>query len=164
MSISEQQLILPSLLLMEHSETGEMTTTELIKKLRQLLKPTGQDLEILNGRKDDKFSQKVRNLKSHNAFERMEVAKYNNNTVAMTEIGKEYLYKNMDTLRYLLLNDFAWDDLQNGLQIIQTITKALSNVIPVCSNCHRMIHKNWKNPLQIDFLIKQVYRPHGKLS
>ncbi len=32
------------------------------------MKPTGQDLEILNNRNDDKFSQKVRNIKSHDTI------------------------------------------------------------------------------------------------
>lgn len=43
-------------------------TSQLIEKVRQEMKPTGEDLEILNDRDDDKFSQKVRNLKSHNTL------------------------------------------------------------------------------------------------
>lgn len=41
-------------------------TSQLIEKVRQEMKPSGEDLKILNDRDDDKFSQKVRNLKSHN--------------------------------------------------------------------------------------------------
>ncbi|MDE7266553.1 MAG: hypothetical protein K2N89_03715 [Lachnospiraceae bacterium] len=43
-------------------------TSELIKETRKIMKPDGEDLEILDGRNDDKFSQKVRNLKSHNTI------------------------------------------------------------------------------------------------
>lgn len=43
-------------------------TSQLIEKTHQQMKPTGKDLEILNDRNDDKFSQKVRNLKSHNSL------------------------------------------------------------------------------------------------
>ena len=43
-------------------------TSGLIQKLRQIMKPDGEDCKILNGRSDDKFSQKVRNLKSHNSL------------------------------------------------------------------------------------------------
>jgi len=32
------------------------------------MKPSGEDLEILHDRNDDKFSQKVRNIKSHDTI------------------------------------------------------------------------------------------------
>lgn len=244
--ITENQLILPSLFLMSMSPTKGLTTSELIPKLRDLLKPSGKDLEILAGRSDDKFSQKVRNLKAHDTFERYCFAKYNKGIVTITSKGSKFLQENMDKLRYLLVNDFQWDDLKEGLDIIQksteekrkievfdetitiqegvkklletkiyerssklreiaikhymkngdilcdackfsfnkfygkigkgyieihhikpifkyedeelgkTINIALKNVIPLCSNCHRIIHRDWKNPLQVDFLIEQI--------
>ncbi|MCM1569416.1 MAG: hypothetical protein NC081_08215 [Roseburia sp.] len=43
-------------------------TTELIQEVRDIMKPSGTDLEILDNRRDDKFSQKVRNIKSHNSI------------------------------------------------------------------------------------------------
>jgi len=43
-------------------------TSSLIDRVREEMRPDGEDLEILAGRNDDKFSQKVRNLKSHNTF------------------------------------------------------------------------------------------------
>lgn len=43
-------------------------TSELIDKARAEMNPSGEDLEILDGRNDDKFSQKVRNIKSHNTI------------------------------------------------------------------------------------------------
>lgn len=245
--ITENQLILPSLFLLSLSPTKGLSTSELIPKLRDLLKPSGEDLEILRGRKDDKFSQKVRNLKAHNTFERYEFAQYKSGIVSITNKGMEYLQENMDKLRYLLVNDFQYDDLKAGLTTIEksssekrkieifdetimiqegvkklvetkvyerssylrkiainyytkdgdilcdackfsfnkfygnkigngyieihhikpifkyedeeldkSIEKALKNVVPLCSNCHRMIHRNWRKPLQIDYLIEQI--------
>lgn len=43
-------------------------TSELIAEARTIMHPTGEDLVILNDRIDDKFSQKVRNMKSHNTI------------------------------------------------------------------------------------------------
>ena len=43
-------------------------TSELIDEARKIMKPSGEDLEILNNRNDDKFSQKVRNIKSHDTI------------------------------------------------------------------------------------------------
>lgn len=43
-------------------------TSELIDKSRAQMKPDGEDLEILDNRNDDRFSQKVRNIKSHNTI------------------------------------------------------------------------------------------------
>ncbi|QNS16024.1 hypothetical protein [Mannheimia bovis] len=43
----------------------KITTTELIRELEELMNPTGNDADILCGRNDSKFSQKVRNLVSH---------------------------------------------------------------------------------------------------
>ncbi len=43
-------------------------TSELIKETRKIMRPSGDDLEILQDRNDDKFSQKVRNIKSHDTI------------------------------------------------------------------------------------------------
>ena len=53
--ITEAELILPALYLMKLSN-GEIATTDLIPKLRQIMRPSGEDLDILAGRKDDKFN------------------------------------------------------------------------------------------------------------
>ena len=46
--------------------------------LRTIMKPNGNDTLLLKGRSDDLFSQKVRNLKSHNTLEKLNFAKYLN--------------------------------------------------------------------------------------
>jgi len=43
----------------------------------------------------------------------------------------------------------------------QKIKEAVKNLIPVCSNCHRIIHRRRKSPLEIAFLSDQVKR-NGK--
>lgn len=43
-------------------------TSGLIAETRRRMCPDGEDLEILNNRGDDKFSQKVRNIKSHDTI------------------------------------------------------------------------------------------------
>lgn len=201
------------------------------------MRPTGEDLKILNNRKDDKFSQKVRNLKAHDTFERFGYAQYINGEATITDEGREHLRQNQDILNYLLVNDFAYSDLtanlkkieadpekkqietfdeniiiQEGIKsitqsavyerskqlrdaalahymkngglnctcctfnfsdfygaeigadfiemhhvkpifmyagedLVKTLKAAVKNLIPVCSNCHRMIHKRWNNPL-----------------
>ena len=41
-------------------------TSSLIAAARERMSPNGEDLMILSSRNDDKFSQKVRNIKSNN--------------------------------------------------------------------------------------------------
>jgi predicted HNH restriction endonuclease len=246
--ISENQLILPSLFFMSLSPNKSISTSELIPKLRDLLKPSGEDLSILSGRNDDKFSQIVRNLKAHNTFERFNFAKYKNGIFCITNEGEDYLKNNIDLINYLIINDFKWDELKKGLDIIykktteekvkidifdenimiqegykkvvetkmyerskklrdyaikyysingkiycnscsfnfedfygnqigkgfieihhikpifkyeneelsKILLKAVKNVVPICSNCHRIIHRNWNNPLDLDYLKSQI--------
>lgn len=63
--IAENELIEPALDCLYDAPNGIVSTTELRDYLAQVLKPKGEDTEILDGRNDMKFDQKVRNLKSH---------------------------------------------------------------------------------------------------
>ncbi len=72
--ITERELILPALFLINLRKG--ITTSDLIAELTDLMHPSGEDAEILDGRKDSKFSQKVRNLVSHNTLERLGYATY----------------------------------------------------------------------------------------
>jgi len=254
--ILEQDLQLPALYII-NLYSGKITTTELLNLLRDILKPTGENLDVLDGRKDDKFSQIVRNLTAkersfvNNGYIKRESGR--NKPLFITEKGKLFLNENKEIINYLFANDFIWDDLiksfghinkakenkrkievfdetimiQEGIKKIVetkvydrsselrqkainhytengdilcnacnfsykkfygkigegyieihhkkpifkyededlniTIEKALDNVIPVCSNCHRMIHRNWKNPLQVDYLINKI-KINGKFD
>lgn len=243
--ITETELILPSLYLMSLNN-GIISTSELIQKLRDIMKPTGEDLKILAGRSDDKFSQKVRNLIAHRTFERFGYAEYDAGQIGITKEGKAHLENNQDILKYLLINDFSYTDLTESLRkveknqnkkkietfdeniIIQegtkkltevavyersatlrnyaiayytknekiyckccnfnfhdfygellgkgfieihhtkpifkyededlenTLKNALQNLTPVCSNCHRMIHRKWSKPLEIQVLVDNI--------
>lgn len=214
------------------------------------MKAVGEDLQILSGRADDKFSQKVRNLKAHSTFERYGYAEYKGGArqgyVEITNDGKAHLKENQDILKYLLINDFTYIDLTENLRkveenknqkkietfdenviiqegtkrltevavyersstlrnyaiqhftkndrisctcctfnfgdfygndigkgfieihhtkpifkyedddITNTLENAVKNLTPVCSNCHRMIHRNWKKPIEIQVLIDNI--------
>lgn len=63
--ISESELVVPTLRLLEAGNADWLTTADLIKKLSGLFAPTGTDAKILDGRSDTYFSQKVRNIISH---------------------------------------------------------------------------------------------------
>jgi hypothetical protein len=63
--ISERELVVPTLRLLENGNSGWMATSDIIANLTELFTPSGQDAEILDGRNDTYFSQKVRNMISH---------------------------------------------------------------------------------------------------
>jgi predicted HNH restriction endonuclease len=72
---TESDLIIPALQFMQQNPKG-VTTSQLITHLIDILKPSGHDMEIISGRNDTYFSQKVRNLKSHDSLTRKNLAKY----------------------------------------------------------------------------------------
>lgn len=59
--IPEKDLFLPALYVI-YRNNGKVNTTKIIEALSFLFQPTGTDGELLQGRSDTKFSQKVRNL------------------------------------------------------------------------------------------------------
>jgi hypothetical protein len=63
--VTESDLMMPSLRLMAKKPDGFITTTDLVRELTSLFEPKGVDAEILEGRNDTYFSQKVRNIISH---------------------------------------------------------------------------------------------------
>lgn len=64
---SESALVFPALIALG-KKSGKISTSDLITELTRVLKPDGEDMEILSGRNDTYFSQKVRNLKAHNTL------------------------------------------------------------------------------------------------
>lgn len=62
--IRERDLIIPALRAAV-ANGGTISMTNLIAALIDEFDPSGEDAEILDGRHDSKFSQKVRNLVSH---------------------------------------------------------------------------------------------------
>ncbi len=63
--ISERELVVPTLRLLDDGNSGWMATSDIIARLTELFAPSGQDAEILEGRSDTYFSQKIRNMISH---------------------------------------------------------------------------------------------------
>ena len=114
---SEKDLILPALkIIYETSQNGNdgITITELVERLRKILKPVGEDLSMLQGRKDDKFSQKVRNLISHKTISKYinKEEKNKNTKITITEEGFDYLNKLNeidDEYSVNLISDFFLD-------------------------------------------------------
>lgn len=244
--ISEADLVLPALFVMSLQPDKTISTNRLIKALTNLLKPTGEDAEILKGRKDTKFSQKVRNLRSHETLEKLGYAKYSQGFFKLTENGERYLNENKELIKYLLDNPFEYYEIKNlfgevvknekekrkinifdeniiitegnekiiyqktyerskklreyaiehykkngeiicdiccfnfkefygklgenfieihhlkpifmfeGDDLNKKIEEALKNVVPVCSNCHRIIHRNRMQPVSIETMKKNV--------
>lgn len=63
--VPEPDIVIPALRAAAASPGGEITTTALIAKMVDLFQPQGEDAELIEGRADTKFTQKVRNLISH---------------------------------------------------------------------------------------------------
>ena len=69
----------------------ELIQKNLILSLRHDMQPNGEDLEILKNRSDDKFSQKVRNLKSHRTLENEGYADFIVDKFYITQAGLDFL-------------------------------------------------------------------------
>ena len=89
---SERELVLPALTLLDRIPAG-LTTSDLIRELTMILRPDGQDGEILAGRNDTYFSQKVRNLISHRTLEGPGLETYDpaRQHHSITPAGRRYL-------------------------------------------------------------------------
>lgn len=228
--VTESELVLPALWLMTRKADGFIETSELIRELTNIIQPIGIDADILDGRKDTYFSQKVRNLKSHKTFERNGYATDVHNGFRITEIGRNIISAKDEAIAHLVSSDYNYTDVLHGSEellntaparpvipldeivregrvqtgnrivyersqrlrsaaienymhdgklycdccgfefgafygtsygvscieihhikplfmyedddIIRTIEQCLPNLIPVCPNCHRVIHKN----------------------
>jgi hypothetical protein len=63
--ITENELRTPALRAMAARKDGYISTADLIAELSAKYRPGGEDTLLLEGRSDTRFSQIVRNLKSH---------------------------------------------------------------------------------------------------
>lgn len=227
---SESQLIIPALILLSENRSG-LRTSKLIQKLEKLLKPKGHNAELISGRKDTYFSQKVRNLKSHNTLTSRGLATYRNGLWKITDRGSSFLEEN-EHIRPLLHDqgftpekieketdgDYSKIVIEEGILGLKTskqrkrsqklrqiaikefkerhenklicvvcnfdfsecygdygkdyieihhtepvhlndirgvksmLIKALKKVVPICSNCHRMVHRKVGKMVSIDQL------------
>ncbi len=127
MIYSEADLIIPTLnYLLLHKERG-LKTSQLISLLSDELEISGRDAEILAGRNDTYFSQKVRNLVSHRSLENKGLATYQkierDGLHKITDKGEKYLLENINNFTFILDNNF------NEKQRKEIIEKDYSNLI-----------------------------------
>ncbi len=109
MRIEEKELILPALYIIKRR--GSATTSDLIGELTIFFNPSGEDAEILSGRSDTKFSQKVRNLVSHRESNSMDIyTTFAGGVYGITKQGEAYLDTRIDELNYLFSQKFQYDD------------------------------------------------------
>lgn len=246
--ISESELVLPALFLLSMQSDGFLSTTKLIRELEKLLHPSVEDLYPNSSRNDSRFSQIVRNLKSHNTFERYGYAENVYGGFRITTKGRKFVAAKQEVLRYIFgascfnfsdiltecddlltsnvnqkvipltefvreggsrrierlvrersarLRDVAreyFQDSKDGLlyckccnfefshhyypnfsdscieihhikpihsyegdDFDKTIADALKNMLPVCPNCHRVIHKNKIGAEQIKSFISNCH-------
>ena len=87
---SENELIPHALYIIKEYPDG-IDTKNLLIKLREKMKPSGDDLEILANRTDDKFSQKVRNLNSHKTLEKKGYVDFILNKFYIKQEGLDFL-------------------------------------------------------------------------
>jgi hypothetical protein len=92
--ITENELYVPALRAAE-LRGGYISTTDLIEELTAHFDPDGRDAEILEGRHDTYFSQKVRNLVSHRDTSTSMFsnghATYTGDGIQITDAGKALL-------------------------------------------------------------------------
>ncbi len=92
---SEHELVLPTLVLLDQRDAG-LTTSDLIRELTAILRPEGHDTEILANRRDTHFSQKVRNLVSHETLVKAGLEVYDGRRHVITEAGRRHLSEARD--------------------------------------------------------------------
>ena len=85
--VTDYKLIAPSVYIANLEKHNPISTTKLISKLRESSLLPDYEKIILKGRKDDKFSQKVRNLISHKVLEKYNLAEIDKNKIILTRHG-----------------------------------------------------------------------------
>ena len=93
---SERELVFPAIIAMGNA-SGKMSTTELISVLTDVLQPDGKDAQIIEGRGDSYFSQKVRNLKAHNTLGKQGYANTTDDGWELNETGW-FLYEKVSSM------------------------------------------------------------------
>ena len=90
--ISERELVVPTLRLLDDSNREWMVTSDIIARLTELFAASAQDAEILEGRTDTDFSQKVRNMISHrdqpSSFIHQGLAHYERHGLRISDQGR----------------------------------------------------------------------------
>ena len=111
---SESDLVVPALAILAANPNG-ITTSDLSKELRERLDPSDDDLTILANRNDDKFSQKVRNLRSHETLEKKGFATFTGGKFIITDAGRKCALEGGEIPQSLKLQGFSENERQEAL-------------------------------------------------
>lgn len=129
--IPEAKLVLPALFLMSMQGDGKISTTKLIKELEVLLHPSEDDMFPNSSRKDSRFSQIVRNLKSHKTFEKLGYAESVDRGFQITPYGRKFVNAKIDVLIYMFHNTgFNFNDVLSSCDELLK-SDAKQKVIPL---------------------------------
>lgn len=108
--ITENDLFLPALYVIYQKQKAN--TSQIKEALIEMFQPSGEDNEILAGRADTKFTQKVRNLMGSHYSTNGMAAHTNKDTsgyFTLTVQGVEAVEKNKQFLAYLFDNGYAYE-------------------------------------------------------
>lgn len=94
MPISESMIVVPALAAMYNRANGEIQTAELIDEIANSFALDGQDRSLLPSRNDERFTQIVRNLKSHKTLANKGLAEEIDGGFRITDTGREFLKEN----------------------------------------------------------------------
>lgn len=120
--VTESELILPALWVMSQNKDGRISTTSLRRELAKIIQPIGIDAEILAGRSDNHFSQKVRNLKSHKTLEQYGYAVRDGRGFRITKKGLDLVSTKGEAIAHILSSDYNYTDVLRGSEELMNTT------------------------------------------
>ncbi|NJI71949.1 hypothetical protein HCX49_01900 [Sphingobacterium kitahiroshimense] len=94
MPLSENQLVVPALIAMIKGDQGYISTSALIDEIANQFSLDSEDVRPLINRNDEKYTQIVRNLKSHKTFVKNGYATEENEGFRITPEGATFLEDN----------------------------------------------------------------------
>ena len=98
----EAHILVPTIIALGQNG-GQMSTEDLIERLIQMMAPSGDDLVSYANRKDSKFSQIVRNLKSHDTLTKLNWATRNGDGWKLTNDGFDFYNRLIDQKNTMLV-------------------------------------------------------------
>lgn len=165
-TITERQLVLPALYLI--NENDGIDTSRLISRLEEIMRPEGHDMEILANRGDTYFSQKVRNLKSHDTLQKKGYATYDNGIYRITDEGHKYLSDNTEIIQYLLGNDFECGDILDAFEDVVVQQTDGRKAVPIVENIqegieHYVVRKERERSNQLRKIAIEHFTHNGHI-
>lgn len=125
--VDDTKLIGPSIFFIYKESDKIISTSKLIKKLRNNSIIPTSETKILKNRKDDIFSQKVRNLISHKILEKNNLAFVEKNLIKLSNYGKK-IGTYIDNLQKKNDSHITIDQIQNNKKYQDLILQAKLNI------------------------------------